>query len=258
MEKDSPAEKAHLQPGDKLVKIDGHPVTRFGGQSDEGIQWRILRSEGETIDIDYVRDGQPGIAKVVPEIPKTKWYQRSGLRQIGLGPQYTTLMAKILAGGPAEKAGLQVNDRIVGVNGRPIFSPDGILDAAESHPDGPILLDVRRGADSSKPTSLQLSYEIPGPSFGLILAASPAEEAGLKTGTASSPPMAAASAPRNNFARISAPARTSRWPWKSNAPSRKPPRKLRRFTKRRPSRSLRVCPPKAKRVRSPSRASASS
>src|SRR6185436_16034066 len=45
---DSPAAKAELRAGDKILAIDGQPVSRFGGMGDDSITWRIVRSEGET------------------------------------------------------------------------------------------------------------------------------------------------------------------------------------------------------------------
>src|ERR1700724_785486 len=44
----SPAAKAGLQAGDKILAVDHHRVARFGGMSDESIQWRIVRSEAGT------------------------------------------------------------------------------------------------------------------------------------------------------------------------------------------------------------------
>src|SRR5204862_4540626 len=45
----SPAAKAGLQAGDKILAVDHHRVARFGGMSDESIQWRIVRSAAATM-----------------------------------------------------------------------------------------------------------------------------------------------------------------------------------------------------------------
>src|SRR5262245_48563734 len=44
VEKDSPAEKVGLLAGDRILEVDGHPVSKFGGMGDS-VTWRIVRSE---------------------------------------------------------------------------------------------------------------------------------------------------------------------------------------------------------------------
>src|ERR1051325_11213721 len=77
---ESPAAEAGLRAGDKILSVDNHHVTRFGGMSDESIQWRIVRSEGATIPVTTERivDGhtEPQTLEARPIIPETKAWMR--------------------------------------------------------------------------------------------------------------------------------------------------------------------------------------
>src|SRR5438552_5726249 len=52
----SPEEKAGLRPGDRMLKVDGPPVTRVSGIGDS-IMWRVVSSQGAKIPIEVERDG---------------------------------------------------------------------------------------------------------------------------------------------------------------------------------------------------------
>src|SRR4029077_678498 len=46
VEKDSPAGKAGIQAGDKILEVDSMPVRRFSGMNDS-VTWNVVRSEGD-------------------------------------------------------------------------------------------------------------------------------------------------------------------------------------------------------------------
>src|SRR5438309_5828870 len=176
---DSPAAQAGLKTGDKILSVDGHGVARFGGMSEDSISWRIVRSEGETIPITVERnvDGKTRIitAEAKPIIPLTRAWMRKGLRQIEIFPAETPLVARVQPNSPAAKAGLQANDLIVGINGKPLYHINGIDDFLREHPSVPIQLNLKRnGADVRVPFD-------PGPLVvGDVSQNSPASRAGLQ------------------------------------------------------------------------------
>jgi regulator of sigma E protease len=153
---DSPAAQAGLKTGDKILSVDGHGVTRFGGMSEDSISWRIVRSEGETIPITVERnvDGKVRVitAEAKPKIPSTRMWMRKGLRQIEIFPAETPLVARVQPDSPAAKAGFQANDLIVGINGKPLYHINGIDDFLRENPSAPIQLSLKRnGADVRVP-----------------------------------------------------------------------------------------------------------
>ncbi|QTN31111.1 RIP metalloprotease RseP [Akkermansiaceae bacterium] len=119
----SPAEKAGIQPGDEIIAVNGEPVNGFAG-SLQSITERIVLSSGDKIEFTVRRSGveEPLTLTSGFDTPDSKWFQRSGLRQVGLAPAGPALIGDVVKGSPADKAGLEKGDVIVSVDGKQLYS----------------------------------------------------------------------------------------------------------------------------------------
>src|ERR1041384_5509275 len=147
VQKDSPAMKAGLQPGDKILEVDGRPVSRFFGMNDS-VVWNIVRSEGPSIPFKVERDGKAITVDVVPVIAETSGWRRKSTRQVLIQPAVTPLVDGVEKDTPAEKAGVKTGDIVTAVNGKRIYNALSLVDEIENHPTDELVLDVQRGSES--------------------------------------------------------------------------------------------------------------
>ena len=143
VDKDSPAEKAGLQVGDKILEVDGKPVTKFGGMG-ESVTWRVVRSEGTTIALKVQRGDKILELSAAPIKEKTKVLERKSLRQILIDPAQTPIVNRIVPDSPAARAGLKRFDQILAVNGQKLHHFLNLVDYIEKHPGEKLNLKVRR------------------------------------------------------------------------------------------------------------------
>ena len=178
---DSPAAEAGLKAGDRIVAVDGNPVSRFSGMGSDSITWRIIRSEGDTIPVTVERT-ENGVARTLtvypkPEIEATKPWMRKALREIGILPAQRPMVAQVQPGSPAEKAGLKPNDVITAINGQPAYTLEAVAEYVTDHPGGTYTLGVERDG-----RALELPFAPSGATVAEVLPDSPAADAGLAPG----------------------------------------------------------------------------
>src|ERR1700746_96351 len=154
---DSPAQKVGLQPGDKILSVDGKPVRRFMGMNDS-VSWDVVRSEGDKIAVKFERDGKVQKVSVEPYKAETGGWRRKSVRQLLIAPAETPIIDKVEPKSPAAAAGLRPGDIIRGFNQTPIYNPIALLEYISKHPNEELVLHVERNGSKLdipvKPTLL--------------------------------------------------------------------------------------------------------
>ncbi len=160
VEKGMPGDKAGILPGDEILAVNGEPVNGFAG-SLQSITERIVLSSGDRIEFTVKRAGVEEPLKLVSEfeIPESRWFQRSGLRQVGLAPSGKALIAGVLKGSPADKAGLAKGDVIESVDGNKLFSDIQLAQYLKAKDNKAVSLGVKK-TDGSDVT-VEITPQVP-------------------------------------------------------------------------------------------------
>jgi regulator of sigma E protease len=145
---DSPAQKVGLQPGDKILEVDGKPVRRFLGMNDS-VSWNVVRSEGDKIAVKFQRDGNVHTVWVEPYKAETRGWRRKSVRQLLVYPAETPIIDKVEPDTPAAAAGLRKGDIIRGFDRTPIYNPIALLEYISKHPKDELVLHVERDGEKS-------------------------------------------------------------------------------------------------------------
>jgi S1-C subfamily serine protease len=152
----SPAAKARLQPGDRVLAVDGHKPT----SAVEVIRKVQASTPGARFKFDVDREGLEGSLWLAPT-RQTNGLQDRVVRgsaaserrhepaALGItmyeGPYTGVRVLTVAQGSPAERAGLLVGDRIVSINGEAI-ADNGDVTAlvGQSHPGATIRIEIDR------------------------------------------------------------------------------------------------------------------
>jgi regulator of sigma E protease len=107
---ESPAEKAGIEPGDEILSIDEQPIPSW-----EEAQYLILLSPEKALNLRVRRGGVERDVELRSEATA-----RDKVGRIGVHP--LVRVGEVLAGAPAEEAGLRSDDAILQIDEKPITS----------------------------------------------------------------------------------------------------------------------------------------
>lgn len=133
----SPADRAGMQVGDRIIRVNGQEIAT---QND--LYALVAQSKGEPLTIDVIRNGDTVTLRVTPE-PRSFPNQPEPVYVLGI-EEPPPLVTGVMPDSPAETAGLEVGDRIVEIEGRPIHTWSEMTDIVRSNPDRPLRFVVQR------------------------------------------------------------------------------------------------------------------
>ena len=138
--KGMPAWEAGLQPGDRIVAVDGVENPTF-----EDLSMKIALSGEEKITLKIERDG-----RVMPVRVEPAYNDRVGMQSIGVLPPIKPVVTGFARTResedvPAAEAGVKLGDRILAVNGHPVESAREVNDELLRAGPGPVELRLQRG-----------------------------------------------------------------------------------------------------------------
>ena len=134
----SPAQLARLQPGDKLIAINGKRLKDWGD-----LQMAVAINPDKELDIEIIRNGRKQtLYNVKTEMKEVKARK---IGQLGVSPKQEVLISHVDEGSWAEKSGLEVGDLIDKVNGEAIHRYSDFHEIARQNHGNTVQLDIRRG-----------------------------------------------------------------------------------------------------------------
>jgi len=134
----SPAARADIQPGDRIVSVADRNVDTW-----EQFLIAIGTRPNREISVTLLRNGTELTRKVTPEVQPAQ--SRYEIGDIGVFPNVHPHIPSLVAGDPAEQGGVKAGDEIVAVDGEPITFSTQLKDAIAKRPNQAITLTVLRG-----------------------------------------------------------------------------------------------------------------
>jgi regulator of sigma E protease len=139
------AAAAGLQAGDTVRAIDGEAIATW-----QELRWRVLQAalQREAVKLETLNE-RGHIAVVTLDLRgfPTAEVESDVLERVGLRlyrPPLAPVLGQIVAGGAAERAGLQPGDRILRVDGAPIQTWEDFVNVVRSRPGAPLSITLER------------------------------------------------------------------------------------------------------------------
>lgn len=136
----SPAERVGIRPGDRILTVDGDNIDTW-----EDLAIAIGMRPSRDVAVTLLRDGQTESVTVHPN-PETRFE----FGDIGVLPDASPRIRAVVAGDPADRAGLRAGDEVVSVNGERVVFSRQLSEALRRNAGKRVELLVRRGGEEMR------------------------------------------------------------------------------------------------------------
>jgi len=155
---DSPAAKAGIQDGDRIVRLDGKENPTW-----EDVGMKELESAYRPMHLTMERGGKRFDTTVTPTLS-----ERSGMGFAGWDERGQIQLGEVQPGLPADKAGLKPGDLVVAVNGQPMHSQIKFHEITEKSAGKPIDIEYQRNGQNHQVSVSPTYAKIDGPARWMI------------------------------------------------------------------------------------------
>ena len=136
----SPAERAGILRGDRILTVGGDQVDTW-----DDLFIAIGTRPDREVPLTLLRGGQTQSVVVRP-VAETRFE----IGNIGVLPDINPIVASVIAGEPAERAGLKAKDVVLAVNGERMVTRTQLIDAISRNGDREIELTIRRDGQEQR------------------------------------------------------------------------------------------------------------
>ena len=138
------AAEAGIEPGDRLVGIDGNKITTF-----DEVQRYVGMRPGRSIVLSVERDGQKRDFNIMPKLAEDtdQFGNKMEMGRIGIA-LVDPVVTAVEPGGPAARAGLQAGDRLVAIDGNNVATYYDIARYVGDRPGKNVVLTVERNGQT--------------------------------------------------------------------------------------------------------------
>jgi regulator of sigma E protease len=171
IEPGSPAEKAGILVGDRILSYGGQQVAAW-----KDLEPLVSLSPGQTREVVLERDGRRVATSLTPDA------SRNDIGVPGFLPETGVVVKFVMGGSPAEKAGFKAGDRILSIDGVPMTTVTGLLKKVWGSAGKPLQFVLLRGETNVTATAVPVESEGRGllgfrPDYPMVVRAYPFVEA---------------------------------------------------------------------------------